>query len=47
VGETITGWFVEAMKQANLTEFEREIVMRDYRELADANEPQLRRETER
>ena len=47
VAETMTGWFVEAMKQAKLTDFEREVVMRNYRELAAANEDQLRRETEK
>jgi len=47
VAEAMTGWWLEAMKQANLTDFEREIVMRNYRELAAANEPQLRRETEK
>jgi hypothetical protein len=47
VSATMVGWFVEALTQAKLTEFERDIVMRNYRELAAANEPQLRRETER
>jgi hypothetical protein len=47
VAETMTGWFREALTQAKLTEFERDIVMRNYRDLAAANEPQLRRETER
>ena len=44
---TMVGWFVEALAQAKLTEFERDIVMRNYRDLAAANEAQLRRETER
>jgi hypothetical protein len=47
VAETMTGWFREALTQAGLTNFQREIVMRNYRDLAAANEPQLRRETER
>jgi len=47
VSATMTVWFVEAMKEARLTDFEREIVMRNYRDIATANEPQLRRETER
>ena len=47
VAEAMTGWFLEAMKQANLRDFEREIVMRNYRDLAAANEPQLRKETEK
>jgi hypothetical protein len=47
VAETMTGWFREALTQAGLTEFERDIVMRNYRDLATMNEPQLRRETER
>jgi hypothetical protein len=47
VAETMTGWFLEALTQAGLTDFQREIVIRNYRDLAAANEPQLRRETER
>jgi hypothetical protein len=47
VQETMAGWFAEAMTQARLTDFEREIVMRNYRDLAALNEPQLRRETEK
>ncbi len=47
VGETMTGWFCEALAQAGLTDFQRQVVMRNYRDLAAANEPQLRRETER
>jgi hypothetical protein len=47
VGETMTGWFREALTQAKMTEFKRDIVMRNYRDLAAANEPQLRRDTER
>jgi len=47
VGETMVGWFREALTRAELTELERDIVMRNFRDLADANEPQLRRETSR
>ena len=47
VGETMVGWFREALTQAKLTEFERDVVMRNYRDLAAANQAQLRRETER
>jgi len=47
VGETMTGWFRDALSQAGLTDFQRDVVMRNYRDLAAANEPQLRRETER
>ena len=47
VGDAMLGWFVEAMTQAKLTDFEQQIVMRNYRDLAAMNEPELRRETER
>jgi hypothetical protein len=47
VGKTMTGWFREALTQAGLTDFQREVVMRSYRDLAAANEPELRRDTER
>ncbi len=47
VGETMTGWFRESLTQAGLTDFQRDIVMRNFRDLAVANEPKLRRETER
>jgi hypothetical protein len=47
VSVTVEGWFLEAMTEARLTDFQREMVLRNYRDLAAANEPQLRRETER
>jgi hypothetical protein len=47
VSVTMMGWFLEALTQAGLTDFQRQVVMRNYRDLAAANEPQLRRETER
>jgi hypothetical protein len=47
VSATMEGWFLEALTQAGLTDFQRKMVMRNYRDLAGANEPQLRRETER
>jgi len=47
VSDAIVGWFIEAMRQAGLGEFERGMVMRNYRDLAAQNEPQLRRQTER
>jgi hypothetical protein len=47
VGKTMAGWFRDALTQAGLTDFQRGIVMRYYRDLAAMNEPQLRRETER
>jgi hypothetical protein len=47
VSATVEGWFLEAMTEAGLTDFQRKMVMRNYRDLAGANEPQLRRDTER
>ncbi len=47
VSATMEGWLLEALTQAGLTDFQRQMVMRNYRDLAAANEPQLRRETER
>lgn len=44
---SITGWFIESMKQAGLTETEQDLVIRYYRDLASRNQPQLRRETKR
>jgi predicted RNA-binding protein with EMAP domain len=46
VVDTLVDWFVEALKEAGLDEEERNIVMRNYRDLALLNEDQLRRETE-
>lgn len=37
-------WFVEAQKQAGLEDYERDMVMRNFRDLSAANELQLRRE---
>ena len=45
VSDTMVGWFIEAMRQAGLGEFERGMVLRNYRDLATQNEPKLRRET--
>jgi S-adenosylhomocysteine hydrolase len=47
VEATMTGWFIEAMEQAKFTDFERDVVIRIYRDLAIVNGPQLRRETEK
>ena len=47
VSDTMVGWFIEAMRQAGLGEFERGMVMRNYRDLAIQNEPQLRSETQK
>ena len=47
VSATVEGWFLEALTQAGLTDFQRKMVLRNHRDLAAANEPQLRRETER
>jgi hypothetical protein len=46
VVNTLVDWFVEALKQTGLEEAERNIVMRNYRDLANLNQDQLRRETE-
>jgi hypothetical protein len=43
---TLLDWFKEALKEAGLDEEERNIVMRNYRDLANLNQDQLRRETE-
>jgi predicted RNA-binding protein with EMAP domain len=43
---TLLDWFEEALKEAGLDEEERNIVMRNYRDLANLNQDQLRRETE-
>lgn len=43
--ETVAHWFTEAMQKAGLEKSERDIVWRNYRDLATVNEPQLRRET--
>ena len=32
VGETMTGWFRESLTQAGLTDFQRDIVMRNFRD---------------
>jgi aminoglycoside/choline kinase family phosphotransferase len=46
VVDTLVDWFVEALKEAGLEEAERNNVMLNYRDLANLNQDQLRRETE-
>ena len=44
--KTLLEWFEEALKEAGLDEMERDIVMRNYRDLSNLDQDQLRRETE-
>jgi hypothetical protein len=46
VVDTLVDWFVEALKEAGLEEAECNNVMLNYRDLANLNQDQLRRETE-